>query len=135
MPVVFAAPIEVEGPRTRVVVPVRRIVRQWEGEGGVRSFCWHLPYRCVHFSDIDLEFGSETRAEFSIVDENPARASVRFEHRLHFARAGWEIDVTGTAQLRSTPCAFHPSASLEARENGETVFERRWDPEIPRTCS
>ena len=102
---------------------------------GTRSRGWHLPYRCIHFSEIDLDFGVETRAEFKFQCEDPGSAAVRFEHRLHFARAGWAVDVIGIAELRSTPSAFHPSGALEARENGETIFERRWNPIIPRTCS
>ena len=133
----FAAPAEVKGPRTRAVVPARGLVRRAASAGadGVRSSGWHLPYRCTHFCEIDLDFGVETRAEYRMDTRDPDGVSVRFEHRLHFARAGWAIDVTGIAELRSTPGAFHVRGSLEARENGETVFVRQWDPVIPRTCS
>ena len=136
-PVAFAPPADVDGPEIREVVPARALVRhiETEGGGGTRSRGWHLPYRCIHFSEIDLDFGVETRAEFKFQCEDPGSAAVRFEHRLHFAREGWAVDVTGIAELRSTPSAFHPSGALEARENGETIFERRWNPIIPRTCS
>ena len=136
-PVGFAAPAEVKGPRTRAVVPARGLVRRAAsvGVGGVRSSGWHLPYRCTHFSDIDLDFGVETRAEYRMDMRDPDGVSVRFEHRLHFARAHWAIDVIGIAELMSTESAYLVSGSLEACENGERVFERRWNPVIPRTCS
>ena len=136
-PVTFAHPDEVKGPSTRDVIPARSLVRHVEhdGDGGAHSLGWHLPFRCVHFREIDLDFGVETRAEFNLDREDSESASVRFEHRLHFARGGWAVDVAGSAELRSTPDAFRVHGSLEARENGETVFERRWDPVIPRTCS
>ena len=136
-PLGFADPLEVKGPAIRDVVPVRALVRhaQSEGDGGVRSSGWHLPYRCTRFTEIDLDFGVETRAEYRLVTDDPESASARFEHRLHFAREGWAIDVTGIAELRSTESAYHLSGSLEARENGERVFERHWNPVIPRTCS
>ncbi len=136
-PVRFAEPVEVAGPETRVVVPPRRLVR-WAGDsedGGVRSSGWHLPYRCTHFTGIDLDFGVETRAEYPMDPSDPDAASARFEHRLHFAREGWAVDVIGRAELRSTESAYEVRGSLEARENGERVFERNWKPVIPRTCS
>ena len=132
-PASLAYPVEVKGPATRVVVPARPLVRHAESEGddGVRASGWHLPYRCTHFTEIDLDFGVETRAEYRLVTSDPESASVRFEHRLHFAREGWEIDVTGIAELRSTASVYQVSGSLEARENGERVFERHWNPVIP----
>ena len=136
-PVGFGDPVEVKGPATRAVVPARPLVRHAESEGddGVRSSGWHLPYRCTHFTEIDLDFGVETRAEYRMDMSDPDGVSARFEHRLHFARDGWAIDVTGIAELRSTASAYEVSGSLEARENGEPVFERKWKPAIPRTCS
>ena len=135
--VAFPEPAGVAGPKTRAVVPARPLVRQVESEGddGVCSSGWHLPYRCTHFNEIDLDFGVETRAEFSLEVDEPENASARFEHRMHVARDGWTVDVTGIVELRSTVDAYHPTGSLEVRENGELVFERRWNPVIPRTCS
>ena len=132
----FPEAAEMPGPKIRVVVPERPLVRAAEYDGdGVCSFRWHLPYRCVHFVAIDLDFGVETRAECRMDPRNPAGAFARFEHRLHFAREGWAIDVTGRAELRSTAEAYHPSGALEVRENGESMFVRHWKPVIPRTCS
>ena len=137
VPVRFAEPVETEGPATREVVPARALVRHpWsEGGDGVRSSGWHLPYRCIHFRDIDLDFGVETRAEYRVAAGEPERVSARFEHRLRFAREGWQVEVIGVAELRSTEDAYHPEGSLAVRENAELVFERRWNPVIPRTCS
>lgn len=137
VPVKLAGPVDVAGPPTRAVVPARALVRWPESEGGdgVRSSGWHLPYRCTRFDDIDLEFGVETRAEYRMGMDDPDGASARFEHRMHFAREGWAVDLTGIAELRSTADAWHPGGWLEARENGELVFERTWSPVIPRTCS
>lgn len=136
-PVGFADPVEVKGPATRAVVPPRRLVRRAEcaEDDSVLTSGWHLPYRCTHFTEIDLDFGVETRAEYRMDMSDPDGVSARFEHRLHFAREGWAIDVTGIAELRSTASAYDVSGSLEARENGEQVFERKWKPVIPRTCS
>ena len=136
-PVTLPEPTDVPGPKTRSVVPARALVRHAESEGddGVRSSGWHLPYRCTHFSEIDLDFGVETRAEYRMEMDDPVSASAHFEHRLHFARDGWTIDVTGTAEFRSSADAYHPIGSLEVRENGDLIFERRWNPVVPRTCS
>ncbi len=137
VPVRFANPVDVQGPPARAVVPARPLVRRAESEGddGVLSSRWHLPYRCTHFSKIDLDFGVEIRADYRLEMSDPDGVSARFEHRLHFAREGWEIDVTGIAELSSTASVYQVSGSLEARENGERVFERHWNPMIPRTCS
>lgn len=137
VPVRFANPVDVQGPPARAVVPARPLVRRAESEGddGVLSSRWHLPYRCTHFSKIDLDFGVEIRADYRLEMSDPDGVSARFEHRLHFAREGWEIDVTGIAELSSTASVYQVSGSLEAHENGERVFERHWNPMIPRTCS
>ena len=136
-PLTFPEPADVAGPKTRAVVPARPLVRQVESEGddGVCSSGWHLPYRCTHFDEIDLDFGVETHAEFRMEMNDPENASARFEHRMHFAREGWAIDVIGIVELRSTGDAYQPTGSLEVRENGDLIFERHWNPVIPRTCS
>ena len=134
-PVTFPEPVEVAGPKTRSVVPARPLVRRMEEGDGVRSFRWHLPYRCVHYRDIDLDFGVETHALFNLEVDEPENASARFEHRMRFAREGWVIEVTGIAELGSTASAYRPIGSLVVRENGVLVFERHWSPVIPRTCS
>ena len=135
--VAFAGPVCVAGPETRAVVPDRPLERRTcvDAETGGRSVRWHQPYRCTYFVGIDLEFGSGTRAEHRIASGDPARASTRFEHRLHLGRRGWTVDVVGVAELTSTETAYHPRGSLEVRENKKLVFERRWSPVISRTCS
>lgn len=135
--VAFAGPVRAEGPETRTLIPLRPLERRRGVDAGTgeRSLRWHQPCWRHRFVGIDLEFGSETRAEHRIAPGDAARASSRFEHRLHLGREGWRVEVTGIAELRATESAFHPRGRLEVRENGKLVFERRWHPVIPRTCS
>ena len=135
--VAFAGPVPVEDPETRDLVPLRPLERRTvtDAANGERSLRWHQPYWRHRFVGIDLEFGSETRAEHRMASGDPARAATRFEHRLHLGREGWMVEVTGIAELSATETAYHPRGTLEVRENGERVFERRWNPVIPRTCS
>lgn len=102
---------------------------------GRRSIGWHQPLRRVRFNAIDLEFGLETHAEHCIEPRDPTSASSRFEHRLHYHRNNWTVDVSGHARLTSTETEYCLEGAVEVRENGEVIFYREWAPVIPRTCS
>ena len=123
-----------ESPPAKSVPPLRRQTL-FNPETRRRSIQWHQPFRCVRFAEIDLDFGFETRADHSIDLDDPGSAATRIEHRLHFKRGTWRVEIISVAELTATPATYNPRGTLEVRENGEPVFRREWAPLIPRTCS
>jgi predicted acyl esterase len=132
----FSAPSRVEDTRVRTIAAPR--IERWmenDAKTNHRSIQWHQPFTCVRLGDIGLDFGFETRAEHGIKLEDPTSACTRFEHRLYFSRGDWTVEILGIAELTSTQNTFNPCGSLEVRENGRLIFQRRWSPILPRTCS
>lgn len=132
----FAAPLRSEPPAAKMISspPLKRWAQPDPGSGG-RSSGWYQPCKQVAFTDIDLEFGFETRATHTLEDNRPTAASSRFEHRLQFHRDDCMIEITGMAELTATDKTYNLVGAVEATENGELVFERHWTPVIPRLFS
>ncbi len=100
-----------------------------------RTLVWHQPYKAVFHEKIALEFGFESKARHRISQDDPCSASSRVEHRLRVVREGWTVEVTGTAELTSSATDYRLFGRVEVRENGALVFERQWEPVVPRTCA
>jgi len=136
-PVSFAEPSDAAPPETYDVISAPPLER-WthiDAETNRRSIQRHEPLKCVRFTEIDLEVGLETSADYKITKDDPNSASTRFEHRIHFFRGSWTVEVISIAELTSTKFTYNPSGSVEVWENGEVIFQRQWAPVIPRTCS
>ena len=93
---------------------------------------WTLPVNRIYFRNRDWGFGYETRAQYSVTLNEPASARTEFEHRLHFERGDWKVEVIGRAALSADQSAYYPVGSLEVRENGEVIFQRAWSPAVAR---
>jgi len=102
---------------------------------GRRRNGWHNGPNRVRFPATRTDFETETRAEHTLDPADPASAATRYEHRMRYDRDGWHIEVTGTAEVRCTSEAYRLTGSVTVSENDRVIFERRWSPEIPRTCS
>ncbi len=135
-PVIFAKPLAFDVPSINVISSpsLERWVKT-DAESTSRTIYWHQPLTCVHFKAIDLEFGYETSAQYSITFDDPNSAYTKFEHKLQFRREDWVIEVVGRAELKSTATTYNLSGSIEVRENGATIFKRQWSPVIPRIYS
>jgi putative CocE/NonD family hydrolase len=96
---------------------------------------WNQPAIWIGLEKIALDFGFETNARHGVRGDDPLSASTRFEHRMYFRREGLEIEIRSFAQLAATSGHYRVEGHLTAYENGTRVFERSWNPEIPRTCS
>ena len=96
---------------------------------------WNQPAIWTGLEKIALDFGFETNARHSVRGDDPLSAATRFEHRMYFRREGLEIEIRCFAKLAATSAHYRVEGHLAAFENGTRVFERSWNPEVPRTCS
>ena len=87
------------------------------------------------FPEIDLSFGFETEAVHRVDPDEPGSATSRFDHRMTFQREGWDIEVRSTAALSCGESAYKLFGRVEVRENGDVIFERQWEPTVPRRWS
>ena len=83
-------------------------------------------------AEIDLEMGHGVIERFRIREDDPLSARAEIVHKVVTRRAGWSIRVETRSRLSATRDAFRLEAELTARENGRTIFDRRWDRSIPR---
>lgn len=102
---------------------------------GLRYVAWHQPFKSVAFPKINLVFGFETQAAHKIDEQEPNSASSRFQHRLQFQRQEWNIEIDSLAEVTSTETEYKLSGRIEVRENGKLIFQRQWQPTVPRRFS
>ena len=136
MPVSFAQPLDLENSAIEILsAPALDRWMDVDMETNRSSTGWRQPFKCVRLDAIDLDFGIETRAAHTITLDSPTSASSRLEHRLHYRRGDWTVEVSGTAELTSTHTAYVLSGATEVCENGEVIFRREWSSTSPRICS
>ena len=83
-------------------------------------------------NDIGVTDGATGHSWHSIREGDPLSAESRTERVDHWRRDGMEIEIRTRQRLTADATTFHFSAELEALENGETVFTRSWNEDIPR---
>ena len=101
--------------------------------GQIRTDSWKQPKKVVRFPAMNLDFGVETDACHTICTNDLTSARSAFTHRLQFCQDDWVVAIIGKAELSSTEELYRLRGSLEVKENGESIFLRIWNPEIPRT--
>jgi hypothetical protein len=67
-----------------------------------------------------------------IHDADPTRARAAMAQRSELRRGSWSVAVETDVRISCTPSAFRVEARLEAHEGATSVFERRWDEQVPR---
>ena len=102
-------------------------------DGQIRTDSWKQPKKVVRFPKMNLDFGVETDACHTIRTDDITSARSAFTHRLHFCQDDWVVEVIGKAEMSSTEELYRLRGSLEVKENGESIFSRMWNPDIPRT--
>ncbi len=101
-------------------------------DGRYRTDSWKQPKKVVRFLNLNLDFGFETEACHTICTSDITSAKSAFTHRLHFCQNDWVVEVIGKAELSSTEKSYQLQGSLEVKENGQSMFLRKWFPVIPR---
>ena len=81
---------------------------------------------------IDLECADGGRAEFRIVEGDPASARAAWHWWSRRKRGDWQISVEAKMKVALSKQSFHIESDLEAFEGERRVFSRTWDHKIPR---
>ena len=88
----------------------------------------------THIPAVDLHYGSAITERFTVDDGDPLSAASDTHHRIELRRDGWHVSIEIRTSLRATVDSFLVTASLTARHDGLTVFERTVTDRIPRGC-
>jgi hypothetical protein len=80
----------------------------------------------------DLETSDSSHCVYSIVEEDPLSAEVRFRASSSMGRGNWSMLSEVTSSMASDHESFRVETQLEVTENGERIFSREWSLTIPR---
>ena len=104
-------------------------------DGGYRSDGWEQPKKVTRFPELGLIFGFETDADKTLFFSRTEDAFSDVTHCMEFDQDGLKIKVRGRADLASTEEEFLLRGKIEVEENGNLIFSRKWESEIPREYS
>jgi hypothetical protein len=96
-----------------------------------QTFDWDVG-GTVRLVPIDLVSDDASHVVYSIVEDDPLSASVRFRARTGMARAGWAARAEVTSTMSSDAESFHVTSALDAYEGETRVFARTWTWRFPR---
>jgi uncharacterized protein len=122
-------PLEVEGVARGA--EGRSLVRDL-GSGSVELvFDWDLG-GAQRLVPIDLLSEDTSHTVYSIVEDDPLSAAVRFRATTAMARGGWRTRAEVASTMTSDADAFHVTTALDAYEGDTRVFARTWAFRFPR---
>ncbi len=79
-----------------------------------------------------IEGGDATVTETRIHPEDPLRARASMMQRTELGRDAWRVSIETEIQIECTKAEFAVAARLEAWEDDDRVFHRKWDERVPR---
>lgn len=124
-----SAPLEVEELEAGLA---GRTIRRDLAAGLVeQSFDWNLG-GAARLAPIDLETLDTSHTVYSIADDDPLSASVRFRATTGMARGEWRTRADVTSSMTCDRESFRVEARLEVQEGEARVFERAWELSFPR---
>lgn len=100
-------------------------------ELGETAFRRHVTSRQFQPDRDDLTYASDQSWEVAVSDVDPASTTVRSKSELTLSRPGWEVQTTGSLEIRSAG-AFQVAIELTAMHNGTQIWQKSWHEEIPR---
>jgi hypothetical protein len=88
----------------------------------------------IYLEAIDLELTRSTTEWYTY--QNDDFHSVRGETLCvrGFRRANWHVETVTRTMLSSDAKKFYVHADLDAFENGQRIYAKSWDQEVPRDC-
>jgi uncharacterized protein len=112
--------------------PQGRSIRRELTTGLVEQvFDWDLG-GSQRFVDIDLESSDTSHTVYSIREDDPLSAEVRFHATSGMARGDWSMRSEVTSAMTSDLEAFNVTTLLEVYEGNARVFARTWTHRFPR---
>jgi putative CocE/NonD family hydrolase len=124
-----SAPLEVEQGASGA--GGRTIRRDLESGLVEQTFDWDLG-GTARLVAIDLETWDTSRTVYSIRDDDPLSASVRFHATSGMARDDWRIVSEVTSSMACDRDSFLVEMRLDVRDGAEALFEREWQLSFPR---
>ena len=89
----------------------------------------------IQNDDTGWRTDTTTTREFEIADLDPLSARFASASEISFGRDGMPaVTISVDHELTASREAFHVTASMIAREDGEEVFNRNWAESVPRNC-
>jgi uncharacterized protein len=111
--------------------PGRTITRDLETGIVEQTFDWDLGGK-ARLVATDHETSDTSHTVYSIRDDDPLSASVRFHATTGMARGDWRTSAEVTSSMTCGRESFHVEMRLDVREGDEPVFEREWKLSFPR---
>jgi putative CocE/NonD family hydrolase len=100
---------------------------------GVQSFTYAADTGLVRLHQNGWTFSSKTENRYSIQAHDPNSAMIDSRATETYAREGqFEVRIEARQIMTSDEKAFHIDATIEAYEDGESVFSRQWRESIAR---
>jgi len=97
-----------------------------ERTGPLTASFWRQAYSAIAFEETATTFGTETSADFALLDGTAAAPRCTHTFRARFERPDGTAEITSRASVRSTPAGFAVDGTIHVLWNDNVVFERRW---------
>ena len=131
--VVFEVPEEGQPVKRTTIEPAQNLQTvSFDAETG----CWQLTViassgRYV-IDDIELETGTWRQETWKVHPDHPETASAEILFSSYSKRANWNIAHTVKCHMSVDPDTYHIDALLDAQENNQSVFHRRYEKSVVR---
>ncbi|MEB2400461.1 MAG: CocE/NonD family hydrolase [Alcaligenaceae bacterium] len=86
----------------------------------------------VHIHETDWKYGAKGRESYRIGSTDASSAQAEISWEWYFSRGEWASRTLITSKLTCDKTKFYARIQLEAFENEEKIFEKKWDSELER---
>lgn len=84
------------------------------------------------FDDIDVTVEHNLKRELTLSNRDPLSAEYTIRQKMKLGREGWCIDADIVTTQRADKEYFYLTATMDAKENGTSVFNKEWKEAIRR---
>ena len=86
----------------------------------------------LHFTDINLIYGSNNSQHYIIKDNDPLSAKIIYVADFKFLRENWHVETKSILTVTCDRDSFFLKANISGLENNNVVFSRDWNVKVPR---
>ena len=101
-------------------------------DGGVTTFRREIASREEQPDRSQLTYDSNQQWEVEVADDDPATTRVWSQNEIHLERPGWRVGTIGSLEMTADTSSLRLTVELKALHDGEQIWKRRWQEEIPR---
>lgn len=84
------------------------------------------------FDEIDVTVEHNLKRELLLTNGDPLSAQYNLYQKMRMGREGWWTDTDIFVSMRGDKENFYVTAEMKSKENGEQIFEKKWNEKIPR---